>query len=69
MDEGISCLKNIIFKIFNNAEQNGYLKILISCVLGIYGHGGGLGPVALQSLLTMKKDPFNFQLNDPFLKF
>ena len=39
-------LKNIISRLFNYAEQNDYLKILISCVLGIYlrGRGGGLLP-------------------------
>jgi hypothetical protein len=51
------------------AEQNGYLKILIGCVLGNDGRGGGLG--ALQLLSTIKKgtSPLNFQLNEPVLKF
>ena len=53
-------VKDIISRPFNYTEQNGYLKILIKCVLGIDGRGG---LVALQSLLTNKKGtgPFNFQ--------
>ena len=69
---GALILKDIISRPLNYAEQNGYLKILIRCVLVIYGCcGGGGGLVALQSLLTNKKDtsPSNIQSNEPFLKF
>ena len=61
--------KDIFYFEINYAEQNGYLKILIGCVWGNDGRGGGL--VALQSLLTIKKgtSPLNFQSNEPCLKF
>ena len=32
--------QDTITKSFNYSEQNGYLKILIRSVLGIYGRGG-----------------------------
>ena len=56
----------------NYAEQNGNLIVLSVCVLGINGRGGGGGGlVAIQSLLINTKytSPFNFQSNEPFLKF
>ena len=34
-------VKNIICRPFNYAEQNGYLDVLITCVLRINGSGGG----------------------------
>ena len=39
-------VKNTICRPLNYTEQNGYLKILIRCVFGIYchGRGGGLFP-------------------------
>ena len=33
-------IKDIISRVFNNTEQNGYLKILILCVFGIEWHAG-----------------------------
>jgi len=33
--EGMAVVKDLISIPFNYAEQNGYLKILISCVFGI----------------------------------
>ena len=64
-------VKEIIFRPFNYTEQNGYAKICIRCVFVIGERWGGGGVVALQSLLTNKKDtiPFNFQSNEPFSKF
>ena len=35
-------VKNIIYRTFNYAEENGYLEILSRCVLGIYILGGGV---------------------------
>ena len=35
-------LKDIMSGTFNNAEQNGSLKILIGCVWGNFGHGEGV---------------------------
>ena len=62
-------LKDLISRTFCNVEQNGYLKILIGCVWGKGGRERGI--VALKSLSTIKKgtSPFNFQSNEPFLKF
>jgi hypothetical protein len=61
--------KHIFYLEINYAEQNGYLKILIGCVWGYDGCGGGL--VALQLLSTIKKGTraLNFQSNEPLLKF
>ena len=62
-------LKDIISGLFNYVEQNGYLKILIRCVWGKGGLGGGL--IALQSLSTIRKgtSPFNSRSNELFLIF
>jgi hypothetical protein len=61
--------KHIFYLEINYAGQNGYLKILIGCVWGNDGRGGGL--VALQLLLTIKEGTShsNFQSNEAFLKF
>ena len=50
-------------------EQNDYFKSSIGCVLGKGARGRGL--VALQLLSNIKKGTncFNFQSNEPFLKF
>ena len=62
--------KHIFYLKINYAEQNGYLKMLIGCISGNDGRGGG-GLVALQLLSTIKKgtSPLNFQSNEPVLKF
>jgi hypothetical protein len=39
--EGAVILKDIISGLFNYVEQNGYLKILIGCVLGKGGRERG----------------------------
>ena len=59
---GVCHPQNIISGLFIVAEQNGYIKIMIGCVLGL---------VALQSLSAIKKGtrPLNFQFIEPLLKF
>ena len=60
--------KHIFHLEINYAEQNGFLKILIGCIWGNDGRGGGL--VALQSFSTIKKGTrtLDFQSNEPPLK-
>ena len=58
-------VKDIISIPFKFAEQNGRLKILICCVFGIDGCGGG-GLFALQKKGT---SPLNYRSNEPFSKF
>jgi hypothetical protein len=40
--EGVIILKDLISRTFNYAEQNGYLKILIGCVLENGGRERGV---------------------------
>ena len=57
-------LKGIKIGLFNYAEPNGYLKILIRCHCGKKKHGSGI--VALQTFWSLKKDTrtFNFRSSD-----
>jgi hypothetical protein len=60
--------KDIFYLEINNAEQNGYLKLVIVCFWGNDGRGG---LVTLQSLSTIKKGTSHsdFQSNEPFSNF
>ena len=62
-------LKDIMFRAFNYAEQNWYLKIFIGYVVGNDGPGGG-GLFTLKSLLTLKKGfiTSDFKSNEHQLK-
>ena len=66
---GVDIPKDLFIGLFNNAEQNSYFEILIECVWGIDRRGRR--PVALQSLLNLKKGTttFNFQSNELLSKF
>ena len=49
--------KNILIRSFNNIEQNRFLKNFDRKILGKMGMGGG--PVAFQSVWSLKKGPRN----------
>ena len=70
--EGMEVLKDIISRTFNYTEQNGYIKILIRCVLGIDGRGELVdleSLIDLQSTVKNGAGPFDFQPNKLLLKF